>query len=52
MLQDGTTAGSHTYTWDAENRMASVTVQGFSTTTFVYNALGQRVKKSVSTSTR
>jgi RHS repeat-associated protein len=47
MLGDGTGAGSHTFTWDAENRMASVTVQSISTTTFVYNALGQRVKKNV-----
>src|SRR5579863_10577287 len=51
MLSDGTAAGSHTYTWVAKGRMASVTVQGFSTTTFAYNALGERVEKNVSNST-
>jgi RHS repeat-associated protein len=51
MLSDGSGAGSHTYTWDAENHLLSVAVQGISTTTFTYNALGERVEKSVSGST-
>ena len=29
------------YTWDAENRMTSATING-STTTYTYNAFGQR----------
>ena len=37
-----TNDGSHTYTWDAEGR--AVTVDGGSTRTFTYNALGERVE--------
>jgi len=39
-------AGGDSPRRDAENRMASVTVQGFSTTTFAYNALGERVERA------
>jgi RHS repeat-associated protein len=35
----------HTYTWDAENHLISV--DGGSTASYVYNALGQRVSKTV-----
>jgi RHS repeat-associated protein len=37
-----TNDGSHNYTWDAEGRV--VTVDGGSTRTFTYNALGERVE--------
>jgi|GEM_PF-863502 RHS repeat-associated protein len=37
-----TNDGSHNYTWDAEGR--AVTVDGGSTRTFTYNALGERVE--------
>ena len=36
--------GTHTYPWDAENRLQSV--DNGTTVSFVYNALGQRVEKS------
>src|SRR5882762_669347 len=39
MINDGT----HTYTFDAENRLTSV--DGGSTATYVYDALGRRVEK-------
>ena len=43
LLADGTGAGSHTFTWDAEGRMASLTPYGGTTQTMTYNALGERV---------
>ena len=51
MRADGT--GSHTYQWDAENRLASVdgvagqACQTTWTACYTYNALGQRVEKKV-----
>jgi len=44
--QDGTGAGTHTYQWDAEGRLKSV--DDGTTASYVYNALGQRVEKLVS----
>ena len=41
LLADGTGTGSHSFTWDAEGRMTSLTPNGSSTMT--YNALGTRV---------
>ena len=38
-----------TYTWDFDNRMASATVDG-DTTTYRYDALGRRVQKTVTAS--
>ena len=40
-----TNDGSHTYTWDAANKMVSVDV----TTTLTYDALGRMVEKAVGT---
>ncbi len=45
LTADGTGTGSHTYQWDAENRMKSI--DSGSTATYTYNALGQRVEKLV-----
>ncbi|MCJ7503877.1 MAG: RHS repeat-associated core domain-containing protein [Acidobacteriia bacterium] len=44
--QDGTGVGTHTYQWDAEGRLKSV--DDGTTASYVYNALGQRVEKLVS----
>ena len=41
LLQDGTGVGTHTYQWDAENRLKSVDVGA--TASYAYNALGLRV---------
>jgi RHS repeat-associated protein len=41
-LQDGQGVGSHSYTWDAEERL--VQVDSGSTWSYTYNALGQRVE--------
>lgn len=41
-----TSDGSHSYTYDAENRL--VQVDGGSTATYVYDALGRRVEKTTS----
>jgi RHS repeat-associated protein len=48
LLGNGTGTGSETYTWDAENRVTSVSVQSITTVQYTYNALGQRVQKHVS----
>jgi len=45
LTADGTGSGSHTYQWDAENRLNSI--DSGSTATYIYNALGQRVEKNV-----
>jgi RHS repeat-associated protein len=45
LTADGTGAGTHTYQWDAENRMTSI--DAGSTASYTYNALGQRVEKKV-----
>jgi len=45
LTADGTGTGSHTYQWDAENRLKSI--DNGSTSTYTYNALGQRVEKLV-----
>ena len=45
MLNDGTGTFAHSYTWDAEGRLASAAYNG-STTTYTYNALGQRVSRA------
>jgi len=45
LTADGTGNGTHTYQWDAENRMTSI--DGGATTSYTYNALGQRVEKKV-----
>src|SRR5256885_752673 len=45
LTADGTGTGSHTYQWDAENRLKSI--DNGSTATYTYNALGQRVEKLV-----
>ena len=50
LTQDGTGTGSYTYTWDGEGRMATSTPSGGSATTYIYNALGQRVDKYTGTS--
>jgi RHS repeat-associated protein len=42
--------GGRTYTWDYDNRPTSVT-QGGATTSFVYDANGQRIKKTQGTNT-
>jgi RHS repeat-associated protein len=42
-----TADGSHTYRYDAENRLVSI--DGGSTATYVYNAVGQRVRRSSGT---
>ena len=44
---DGTGTGSHTYQWDAENRMKSI--DNGSTASYIYNAFGLRVEKLVGT---
>src|SRR5205807_2537978 len=46
LLQDGTGTGTHSFQWDAEGRMKSV--DGGTTGTFAYNALGLRVQKTMS----
>jgi len=43
LTADGSGTGSHTYQWDAENRLKSI--DNSSTATYIYNALGQRVEK-------
>jgi len=45
LTADGTGTGSHTYQWDAENRMKSI--DNGSTSSYTYNSLGQRVEKIV-----
>src|SRR2546429_1194393 len=45
LTADGTGTGSHTYQWDAENRLKSI--DNGPTATYTYNALGQRVEKIV-----
>ena len=45
LTADGTGTGSHTYQWDAENRLKSI--DSGSTATYTYNSLGQRVEKLV-----
>ena len=45
MRADGT--GSQTYQWDAEGQMTQAAINSGPTTTYVYNALGQRVEKNV-----
>jgi YD repeat-containing protein len=50
LLTDGTGAGTFTYTYDAEGRVKTATPYGGSTATYTYNALGQRVRREVSTS--
>jgi RHS repeat-associated protein len=45
LTADGTGTGSHTYQWDAENRLTSI--DSGHTATYTYNALGQRVEKDV-----
>jgi RHS repeat-associated protein len=47
LTADGTGTGSHTYQWDAENRLKSI--DSGSTATYTYNALGQRAEKLVGT---
>jgi RHS repeat-associated protein len=44
LTADGTGAGSHTYQWDAEERLISV--DGGATDSLTYNALGQKVQWS------
>jgi len=45
LLNDGTAFGSHSYTWDAENRLTTVSLSGTLQATYTYNALGQRVER-------
>jgi RHS repeat-associated protein len=45
LTADGTGTGTHTYHWDAENRLTSI--DNGSTATYTYNALGERVEKNV-----
>jgi YD repeat-containing protein len=45
VTHNGTGVGTHTFQWDAENRLKSV--DSGSTATYTYNALGQRVEKNV-----
>lgn len=45
LTADGTGTGSHTYQWDAENRLKSI--DSGSTATYTYNAIGRRVEKLV-----
>jgi hypothetical protein len=40
------TDGTHTYTWDARNHLS--TASGGVTASFVYDAFGRRMKKTVS----
>ncbi len=47
LTQDGTGVGTHTYQWDAHNRLKSV--DNGTTATYTYNALGMRVEKVVGT---
>ncbi len=47
LTKDGNGPGTHTYQWDAENRLKSVDTG--STASYTYNALGQRVEKLVGT---
>src|SRR3989441_425046 len=47
LTSDGTGTGSQTYHWDAEGRMTQAAINSGPTTTYVYNALGQRVEKNV-----
>jgi RHS repeat-associated protein len=49
LLNTGSATGTYDYTWDAEGRMTSVGSPGpagNTIATYVYNALGQRVKRS------
>jgi YD repeat-containing protein len=51
LLADGTGTGTFSFQWDAEGRMQQATDNGSgTTTTFVYNAFGQRVEKTVGAS--
>ncbi len=45
LTKDGNGPGTHTYQWDAENRLKSV--DSGTTASYTYNALGQRVEKLV-----
>lgn len=45
LTADGTGTGTHTYQWDAENRLKSI--DNGATATYTYNALGQRAEKAV-----
>ncbi|HEV2177385.1 MAG TPA: RHS repeat-associated core domain-containing protein [Terriglobia bacterium] len=49
MTQDGTGVGTHTYTYDGENRLTQV--DSGATQTFLYNALGQRVEWTAGSTT-
>jgi RHS repeat-associated protein len=44
LTQDASNSTTHTYQWDAEGRVASV--DGGSTASFTYNALGHRVQRN------
>src|SRR2546427_5620844 len=46
LTSDGTGTGTYSYTWNAEGRLATATTPsgGTSTTSFIYNALGERVQ--------
>jgi RHS repeat-associated protein len=48
LLRDGTGTGSHSYTWDAEGRLATIASPsgGSAIATYNYNAVGQRVQAS------
>lgn len=45
LTADGTGTGSHTYQWDAENRLKSI--DNGTTAVYTYNAFGERVEKHV-----
>src|SRR6266851_8629791 len=51
LTQNGTGTGTHTFQWDAENRMKSVGGSTCSTATacYTYNALGQRAERQTGT---
>src|SRR5438128_8531250 len=46
LTSDGTGTGTYSYTWNAEGRLATATTPSgrTSTTSFIYNALGERVQ--------
>ena len=44
LTQNGTDTGTHTYQWDAENRMTSADGSSCTTACYVYNALGQQAE--------
>jgi len=44
-------AGTTTYDWDFENRLASVTLPGGSAVSFAYDPFGRRIKKSSASAT-